>query len=582
MISLNLAKPLAKESCNAANEVARRAAQTPLEITKIANELVTTGIQHALGGIEEGIEMIATIVEQLILFTIELTLGTYACLTVSLVDIVASEALNATKSVVHVANSTVQTSVTALSDGLGALSSLINGAVGLIDDVTELIDGGDSDIKKVNLTIDGLRNFSISSDIDTEIDKLQSDIPTYNETKASMESFIKKPFDYIRQEISSSNITFKAPTINTTVYNTENLNSCNLTDFEGQIDKVKHAIDTFFIIAVVILALSILLAIFWSAWATRSHWERLEEATQDTGIVQKPMVAQNSINFVEAPWIQRKLLKVMRGKPVIWEWYVNYICHVPAMTCLGIAVAGAIITILEFIGLKIFSRGAIGLGHELNKVENSLKHEISDALVEWRNSTNKEIESLENQINDEILGWVRNGSGTVNSSLAHFMSTINKEIDSVFGGTVFEKPIKAVAQCVIGDKVDRVEKGMTWIHSKAQVNMSRIPSSVFNGIQNSSTTSALNSNMVNSVLQSAESTIRFELVMQGAASAAFFGLWLSLGLGALVYVHWFAKKLPENSNPFDDSKTITEKPPLSTRISRFLPGPARRPVVNYI
>lgn len=581
MASLDMAFLMAKESCNAVNEASKAAAQTHQELANVANELVSTSVQHTLNGIKDGLGLMVTVVEQLILFAVELTLGTYACLTVSLVDIAASEALNATKSVIDVANSTVQDSVHVLNEGIGSLTNLINGAIGLIDDVTDFVSGGESDIKKVNLTIDNLRKFSISPSIDTKIDKIRSDIPTYDETKAAMKSFIRKPFEEIREGITAQNISFNAKPIR--AHNKGNgTQECNLHNFEVARDKIRHNLNIFFIIVVIVLCLALIFTILWSLWASKKQWERLEQAAIDSSVTETSMVAHNRINLANANWPQRFALQKLSGYPIMWQWYVNYICQIPALVLLGIGTAGAVITILEFIALEVFRKAAKTLGHEANSLEGALNRATSKELNQWYNSTNMAIASTENQINDELLGWVRKGSSTVNSSLSHFMTTINKEIDNVFGNTPFQKPVKAVANCLIGEKVETVDRGLTWIHSKAHVNMARLPQNIISTIDNSSSTKALKNDVVASGLKSAENTVKYQLIVQGAVSASLMGVWIIFAVGALFYIRSFSQKLKDNSDPFDDSKTITEKPPLSARVSRFLPGPAKRPVFNHI
>ncbi len=48
-------------------------------------------------------------------------------------------------------------------------------------------------------------------------------------------------------------------------------------------------------------------------------------------------------------------------------------------------------------------------------------------------------------------------------------------LNTTFGGTILEAPIQTFAYCILGSKVDNLEKGLAWVHDNARVTFPTIP-----------------------------------------------------------------------------------------------------------
>ncbi|KAI5279387.1 plasma membrane fusion protein prm1, partial [Ascosphaera aggregata] len=59
------------------------------------------------------------------------------------------------------------------------------------------------------------------------------------------------------------------------------------------------------------------------------------------------------------------------------------------------------------------------------------------------------------------------------------MDETTKVLNTTFGGTILEDPLKTVFDCIIGMKVEAVEKGLTWVSDHAHIDFPHVPNDTF-------------------------------------------------------------------------------------------------------
>ena len=87
---------------------------------------------------------------------------------------------------------------------------------------------------------------------------------------------------------------------------------------------------------------------------------------------------------------------------------------------------------------------------------------------------NGEVDIVQNTINDGVFGWVNSTTTTLNTTLNNFYGEIQDLVDTVFGGTILEKPMQDFVFCLIGSKVDEFENALTFMHDNLHVDMPRM------------------------------------------------------------------------------------------------------------
>ena len=119
------------------------------------------------------------------------------------------------------------------------------------------------------------------------------------------------------------------------------------------------------------------------------------------------------------------------------------------------------------------------LTQQVGNFANQVVGDLQAVSTGWANDANGVVLSFQDEINNDVLGYVTNATGAVNDTLNTFTSTMDKGLTVVFGGTLFEDPIKEVVRCLIGLKVEAVQKGLTWVHDHSQVSLPMFANDTF-------------------------------------------------------------------------------------------------------
>lgn len=124
------------------------------------------------------------------------------------------------------------------------------------------------------------------------------------------------------------------------------------------------------------------------------------------------------------------------------------------------------------------------------------------------------------------------------------MTALNK----TFGGTILYKPVNTFMYCILGSKIDNIEKGLTWISQHAQVTLPKLPPDVLLLSNDSmkevaepisaaavgSSTDGKDDGVVGSLIEHFESALRVERTFY----AILLGVWLAFALIGVVVVIW--------------------------------------------
>jgi len=117
-----------------------------------------------------------------------------------------------------------------------------------------------------------------------------------------------------------------------------------------------------------------------------------------------------------------------------------------------------------------------------NKVANfsgNVVKALTNASTEWADGTNQVITNENQRLNEELFGWVNTSTKAVNDTLNTFVDETIKVLNMTFGGTPLYDPIKEVFNCLVGLKVQGIEKGLTWVHDNAHINFPTLDEDMF-------------------------------------------------------------------------------------------------------
>ncbi|CDO92742.1 unnamed protein product [Kluyveromyces dobzhanskii CBS 2104] len=567
----------------------------------MGNFLIQKSMEQSVSLSLKSVSLLVSVSENVIDFMIDLWLGTWVCLVVSAIDGSVDVATNATESIIDLVNGTVRSVADEIDDGLSGLTTVVNKVLSVASSVKDFLNGNDdgSDIedqvKKVNLTINGLRSLSIPSSIDDKLVKLSADTPDFDTVKNKTKQAIAVPFNIIRNEIKTINASklvgdpryLEVPPVNTS-----SAQICS--DNKPEIEEVFVTIQKVFAsCTIAILIISIFAALFlmmYKAWAEWRQWKRLElfrdQCRHQSAMLRNPFddpsgeKAAENIDALETyhlvfnryqsgfgRWLSRRSSSDLHTQRNV-QWLVSYMTSSTSLTLLALGICGIILCCVQFAIIAFVREKINGKETEniMTKMSTAMSDSFSQDITTWSKSTNLYINDTETQINKQVFGWIQNTTDTVNGTVTDLLNDIDSTISKAFNGTILYNPMDTVMQCVIGNKLEAISKGLTWVHNTAQVNIPRVNGTEIyqqlqgqqsissNGTSNvtqTSSSSSIASEIKESIIKAANkilSQYKYTVVTELIVSCVFLALYLlqfvTAGLFLTVRRHVPRQKVP--------------------------------------
>ncbi|KAF3070886.1 Plasma membrane fusion protein PRM1 [Daldinia childiae] len=532
--NLDDAKVKALSACTKVEDVGSAMASMPHYLSVGVNRLTASGITESVHALMTILDMILTGIEQLILFVIGMMTDTYVCLITMVVHgglNASSLAITKTTEAMNDAIDGVAKAINSTADDLqkpvDAMYSIVNGALnageqatsavgGAINTATAAVGGaietaigGIGDIfnkradippppeitgaifKRVDLPpkpeVAGdiravaakLSNVNINTTgFVSDLDALNQELPDFDDIKNLTAMAVSFPFNLIREQLTKAYGNWEFNDSVFPVAKKEALSFCSdntaINDFFDGLYEIAHIAK---IVAIVVLILLALAACIPMAYMEIRRWRRAQisasDAYDDMDLVymsSRPTTAR--VGY----WIASKFGEKRR---VLVRWCIAYATSLPALFVLSLALAGFFSCFCQWILLNTMQKEIPELANQVGDFANQVVGTLDGVSQKWADDANGVITSFSTEINDDILGKVTNGTAAINDTLNTFMSEIDKGLNTVFGHTMFKDLAANTVRCLIGLKVESVQKGLTWVHDHAHINFPMFPNDVF-------------------------------------------------------------------------------------------------------
>lgn len=563
---------------------------TPHYLGVMSNYILKEAMEQSVKASLKTLSLLVYASQELVSFSIDLYLGTYACLIVSAVDGTVDVATNTTEKILDLVNSTVTGFADELDDGLDDISKVINKIISAASKIESIFSGDDDDdgasdkVKKVNLTISSLRDLQIPSSIDDKLQSLSDKTPDFATVKNMTKTLISKPFEQVRNEIDAINATSIAgdpqllyvPPL-TDSSNTSGICGKNIPTIEKLFDSLDHSLMVATVVCLILVVLGAMIMIIPAAVSELRHWKRLQNLrkqyqrsisiekdpfTESSPQLQWDILAAlhsciNHWNTRVSGWIYRlsALLRRQEQVPDIEkiriQWLVSYMTSQRALCVLGVGLIALAVCILQLVLIAVLRSAIENKGDStVQQLLNSSAISFEDDINTWSKQTNLYINSTEASMNDQVFGWLDTTTVSINDTVNQMMTGIDDTLTDVFNNTILYSPMNTVVGCVIGNKLAAVEKAMTWIHDTVKFSLPRINATEVNSVMktqldsdnNASSKSSLSAlNIVEEmrstllkVLKSFHRTAIWELTI----AFLILGVWfvqLPIGIAILLY-----------------------------------------------
>jgi hypothetical protein len=467
----------------------------PHYMSKASNLMVAKSVDSANKGLVKTLQLMITASENLIFFIIELSIGTYACLLTAAIDDTAIVALNATESVINVANETLISFAKDLNDGLQDLSKVINEVINTVDDTGDALkhlfgkqsskSGNETavnnSLKHVNLTISNMKNWQINGNINDKIEKLKDEIPDFNDVKNFTQGIIDKPFSELKRQVS----THLNKTFDPNEMYVPGMATLDFSEGSNEIDKIYSTLiyvaKTATYAFMGLVGLAILGFLLYEFYIELKDWRRVVDASKNLNFANESYITSSAkkkynievikimqdrkANFLSFLLVE-KIFKIRN--PILTNnirWIISYSASPFLLPFLLLGLLGIFSVICQYVILHLLSKidvtsSSNGLLYDTKK---QIYTSFNESMLQWTNETNKYLLDYQDDVNNNLFAWVDTATMSINNTVTAFDKKMNDALDLLFQGTPLYKPIQQIVGCVIESKLQKIENAMTWI-----------------------------------------------------------------------------------------------------------------------
>lgn len=487
--------------------------ELPQYLSTVGNYMVKKSMVESIDLSLNVVSLLVTASEELLSFFIELYLGTYACLVVSTIDGTVDVAVNTTEHIIGFVNETVSDMANTLDDGLNGLSKVINKVLSTANKIENAFKGNsqnsvDDNIHKVNLTSSKLRHFSIPPTINSKLQRLSQEVPSFDQLKNETRILIDIPFKQVKQKLDKLNPQDLLPADQNILYipdpNIKNgqitggICSASIPDIKKVFDAINSVMRTVVIVILVVGIIVVISTTIPPIYAEYKLWRRLNKMQDelDSYIEAKSFlftdedssISSNHLNGVNDHFsiiesyynaferLPTKASTLVTKNPTNrTRFFMHFVLSNRASGVLLIAVLGIIVCGIQFGILHAIDRQVARKSLDTdNSVFPAMSKAAESYAMKWSSGVNTYINETEANINRELFGWVQNTTSTINSTVVWTKDKIDTTLADIFNGTLLYGPMKTVANCAIERKLVAVEQAMTWVNKHAHATIPRI------------------------------------------------------------------------------------------------------------
>ncbi|ODV78788.1 uncharacterized protein CANTADRAFT_7122 [Suhomyces tanzawaensis NRRL Y-17324] len=529
------------------NECDKLANEYPGKVSLLINSYILDNLSKARYSYLVLIQALVSTVKHLVLFYVELFLGTYTCLLNAAVSGTANFAVDTSKNVIVMVNSTIVDVTHDIQDGLDGLSAVIQTLVSSLDKIKAFFTGKDPTTTqyedKIKLSIGALRKLSIPTSVLSSIEEFRnSTVPTFDQLQNTTSVLIASPFDLVSRKLGESSFNSSLDSSRQLLGN-ESLPvmpngacSSRIADTVSQLHKDVDLAAKKILFGIVAAAVVVCLPLAYTHVRAWRREARLMDELEDSHV--SPVVMLNVLNRYENPLLYylHKFAGLRRTSTI---WLINYITSVYSRVVLMMGFTGLIAVLSQWMLLRIFV-DAIKQPLDPKPTSTNSTVDVSKAFIA---DTNKYIAAQELILNEELFGHIHNVSTSLNSTLVTFMANLNRTVNDMFGRTPLSGPINTIVYCTLGRKVEKIENGITWLNKNLKIAIPLVDEGLETQIENlitSKNVMPMAQDGLRSIELSYKNTLRWELYV----SIGLCGLWviqIITGISILLFKHYLSR-----------------------------------------
>lgn len=477
------AKAKALSSCTKVEDMGSAMASMPHYLSVGVNEMAASGIEKSVDAMVFMLDLIIVGVQNIIIFFINFLTATYVCLITAMVHGSLSVVADVTEDATQWFNDVIDKATEEIEEIAGDLESGINKITQGIEDSVfgDLI----PDIPEVDFSgpIKELKDFDLDAeDFVKDVRQLEEDLPDFREVQNMTEEAIAIPFNLLRQVLNDTYKGYKFDRDAFPLAQKQELKFCSennaINEFFDNLYGLVNKARIIFLVVLLVLAVAVIAPM---AWLEIKRWHRQQQHAR--------LIAKNQYDPMDCVYIASRPISATWGikvasrfsgkKQILVRWCIAYATSIPALFVLSLAIAGFFSCFCQWLLMRAVRNEVPGLANQVGAFADDVVQSLESVSDEWAHDANSVISSLNSDINDDVFGYVTNATGAVNDTLNTFLELMDDGLNAAFNGTILLDPIKTVLHCVVGIKIESVQKGLTWVHNNAEVNFPLFDNNTF-------------------------------------------------------------------------------------------------------
>ncbi|KAF8944673.1 plasma membrane fusion protein prm1 [Haplosporangium gracile] len=214
--------------------------------------------------------------------------------------------------------------------------------------------------------------------------------------------------------------------------------------------------------------------------------EDMDPVDKQDDLEQKKLNAMRISDMVQHPllyrfvdWSSKRLFKTDETKRNIYLWFIHYVSHPPAIVCLFIGLLGLVLTIgkialIEYMRQNYRTIFAPAITDLSEIIISSVQGAMQTASVTFSTETNSALAVVEADLNETVFSEIVRAAVDLNNALVQVQATLVEGVRTVFGESIFAKFVGAVLQCLLFNKLEVIERGLSWMQDNAQIRLPRV------------------------------------------------------------------------------------------------------------
>ncbi|KAI9739467.1 MAG: plasma membrane fusion protein prm1 [Claussenomyces sp. TS43310] len=479
------AKSEALSACTSVESVGSAMASMPHYMSAGVNALAADGVTSAMHGLMTMLDLTVSGVEAILLFIINFYTQMWVCLITLVADGAAHAGLEMIEKVGNLMNETIGRITPLITSGMDSFESDLTKFLGDLGGVIGTL-GGSKSPSPPNFSseITALNSISFNNaSFNADLTSLNSSLPTFAQVQNFTESAISIPFAMVKKAINESKSGYTFDKSVFPVPEKQALTFCSKNNsidsfFQGLSDAAHLARKVFIVVIVILAALACIPMAFRELWGWRTMRSRallLQNHNFDT--LDVLYIAGRPYTSTAGMKIASKAKSAKRQ--ILTRWAVAYATSIPALFVLMLGAAGLFSVLCQYILLKTVEDKVPALSAEVGDFAGAVVNALTNASEAWATSANSVISSANTKINSDVFGWVNTSTIALNNTLNDFVDEYTSVLNSTFGGTILYGPVSNALNCVIGLKIDGVEKALTWVNENAHISFPEFANDTF-------------------------------------------------------------------------------------------------------